>query len=96
MGHFAMTRIWVRLTITGVPVGVQMAWLLCTSTGMPIDVTRSDAVKGSHSATTQGPLAIGGGGNAQPATVHGAPAVIIGMPITNTRGLGTVAWTMPP
>jgi hypothetical protein len=73
-----------------------MAWLLCTSTGRPIEVTRSEAVGGSHSATTQGPLATGGGGNAQPATVHGAPTVMIGMPMTVTRGFGTVGSTMPP
>jgi hypothetical protein len=96
MGYSAVTRVCVEATIVGVPVGVQIAWLLCTNTGMPIDVTRMAAVGGSHWATTQGPLAIGGGGNAQPATVHGAPAVMMGMPITDTRGLGTVGWTMPP
>ncbi|MEZ4769133.1 MAG: hypothetical protein R2844_12005 [Caldilineales bacterium] len=52
---------------TGVPVGVQTAGLSASSSGMPIDRTRSEPAR--NWAVTQGPLATGGGGNAQPATV---------------------------
>jgi len=47
-------------------------------------------------ATTQGPFATGGGGKAQPATTHGIGWDRTGCPITLTRGLGTVAWALPP
>jgi hypothetical protein len=53
-------------TTSGVPVGAQMAWLLCTSNGCPFEKTR--VVPVIHCAVTQGPLAAEGGGNAQPAT----------------------------
>ena len=50
----------------GVPVGTQIAWLSISNTGTPPDETRSAEV--IHIAVTHGPLAAGGGGNAQPAT----------------------------
>jgi hypothetical protein len=74
--------------INGVPVGVQMAWLLCTINGCPFDKTR--VVPTSHCAVTHGPFAPGGGGSAQPATTYGAASVTVGWPLTNTRGLGAV------
>jgi hypothetical protein len=64
--YVAVTRVCVITTISGVPVGVQMAWLSSNKSGCPLDVTRVAAV--IHCAVTQGPLAVGGGGNVQPAT----------------------------
>jgi hypothetical protein len=31
--YIAVARIWVTVITSGVPVGVQMAWLLCTTSG---------------------------------------------------------------
>ena len=31
--HSAVTRVWVTTMSTGVPVGAQIAWLLCTTSG---------------------------------------------------------------
>jgi hypothetical protein len=84
----AVTRVWVTAMMSGVPVGAQIAWLLCTSNGCPLDVTR--VVPITHCAVTQGPLAAGGGGSAQPATTYGAVIVTVGWPLTVTRGFGTV------
>jgi len=36
-----LTRGCVTTTMSGVPVGVQSAWLSCKSSGMPIDLTRT-------------------------------------------------------
>jgi hypothetical protein len=55
--------------INGVPVGAQIAWLLCTINGWPFDVTR--VVPVNHCAVTQGPFAAVGGGSVQPATTYG-------------------------
>ena len=74
--------------ISGVPVGAQIAWLLNTTNGCPFEVTRVEPT--SHCAETHGPLAAGGGGNAQPATTYGPEIVTVGCPLTETRGLGTV------
>ena len=38
--HSAVTRVWVTAMISGVPVGAQIAWLLCTTEGLAI---REDA-----------------------------------------------------
>jgi hypothetical protein len=66
--YIAVARIWVTVITSGVPVGVQIAWLLCTTSGWPFDKTRVEPVGGTHVAFTQGPLAAIGGGNVQPAT----------------------------
>jgi hypothetical protein len=65
----ALTRVWVTAMINGVPLGAQIAWLLCTTSGWPFDVTR--VVPLSHWAVTHGPFAAGGGGSVQPATTYG-------------------------
>jgi hypothetical protein len=52
--------------MSGVPVGAQIAWLLCATNGWPLERTR--VVPVIHCAVTQGPLAVGGGGNAHPET----------------------------
>src|SRR5579871_4929129 len=79
---------------SGVPLGAQMAWLLSTTSGCPLDVTRVEPT--SHCPLTQGPLAAGGGGRAQPATTYGAMIVTVGWPLTVTRGLGAVGCACPP
>jgi hypothetical protein len=65
--YIPFTRVWVTIMFRGVPVGAQIAWLSCKSTGWPMTFTRIEAV--SHWAVTQGPLATEGGGSVQPATV---------------------------
>jgi hypothetical protein len=55
--------------INGVPVGAQIAWLLCTTSGWPLDKTR--VVPVSHCALTHGPFAAVGGGSVQPAIMYG-------------------------
>jgi hypothetical protein len=83
-----MTRTWVTDGMRGVPVGAQIAWLSISKTGCPIASTRVAEVM--NCAATHGPLAAGGGGNAQPATTHGPGKVTTGCPLTSTRGIGTV------
>ncbi len=80
--------------INGVPVGAQVAMLLCTTNGCPFDSTR--VVPLLHIAVTQGPLPLGGGGSAQPATTYGGVINTEGMPLNNTRGFGAVACACPP
>jgi hypothetical protein len=63
--QIALARVWVAAIMSGVPVGAQMAWLLCTRRGWPFEVTLVLPV--SHWAETQGPLPAVGGGNVQPA-----------------------------
>jgi hypothetical protein len=67
MIHVPMARIWVKVMIRGVPVGAQVAWLSTNSNGLPLVVIRVAPV--THWAETQGPLAFGGDGKVQPATV---------------------------
>jgi hypothetical protein len=89
----ALTRIWLATISTGVPVGAQIAWLSKHSSGCPLDVTRVAAV--TNWALMQGPLAAGGGGNAQPAISHGPGMATVGCPLTITRGFGIVACACP-
>jgi len=84
----AETRVCVTAMINGVPVGAQVDVLLCTTKGCPLDRTR--VVPLDHSAVTHGPLPLGGGGSAQPATTYGGVINTVGMPFTNKRGLGAV------
>jgi hypothetical protein len=88
-----VARVWVATMIRGVPVGVQIAWLLCTTSGWPFDMTR--VVPVSHCAETQGPLPAVGGGKVQPATTNGAVVRTVGWPLTLTRGFGAVACAWP-
>lgn len=90
----AETRVCVTAMINGVPVGAQVDVLLCTTNGCPFDRTR--VVPLDHSAVTHGPLPLGGGGSAQPATTYGGVINTVGMPFTSTRGLGAVGWACPP
>jgi hypothetical protein len=52
--------------ISGVPVGTQTAWLSSNSSGWPFESTRVAEL--TNWAVTHGPLPLGGGGIAQPAT----------------------------
>jgi hypothetical protein len=94
LAHVAVTRVCVTVIISGVPVGTQSAWLSSNNKGCPFDVTRNADVM--NCALTHGPLAAGGGGNAQPATRYGVLIVTVGMPFTVTRGLGTLGCAWPP
>jgi hypothetical protein len=76
-----------------VPVGAQIAVLLNTSSGCPIEVTR--AVPTTYCAVTHGPLPAGGGGNAQPATTYGVDRKTVGIDDTATRGFGAVGCACP-
>lgn len=89
----AETRACVTAMINGVPVGAHTEVLLCTTSGCPFEVTR--VVPLVHCAVAHGPLAVGGGGRAQPATTYGAVINTVGWPLTNTRGLGAVGCAWP-
>jgi hypothetical protein len=64
--YIPFTRGWAKITVNGVPVGTQIDWLSCKSTGKPMTLMRSDAV--IQFPITQGPKFAGGTGLAQPAT----------------------------
>src|ERR1700741_2832288 len=94
MPHVAVTWVCVEVIISGVPVGMQVAWLSSSSSGCPIDVTRVAAVV--HCAVAHGgevPLVIAG--NVHPATEYGAAMVTVAMPITVTREFGAVGVACP-
>src|SRR5208283_526316 len=93
MPHVAIARVWASTGTRGVPVGTQVASPVMITTGWPIEVTRTAPTV--HCAVTQGPLPAGGA-NAHPATAYGAAIVVIGMPMTSTRGLGAVGMACPP
>lgn len=84
--HVACARGWVTTTVSGTPVGTQVAAPPWTTSGWPFEVTRTVPV--DQNAVVQGPPAFGG--NGQPATVQGAATVTLGLPPSNTRGLGAV------
>lgn len=84
----AVTRNCADIGISGVPVGAQIAWPLCTSKGCPLE--RTLVVPVIHCAVTHGPLAAGG--SAHPATTYGADRITVGCPLTSTLGLGAVGW----
>src|SRR5262252_1854621 len=92
--HIANTLGCVTATISGVPVGTQMAWLSINSTGMPFDKTRVDPM--TNCAVTHGPFAAIGGGSGQPAITYGVGRFTIGCPLTRTRGFGAVGVACPP
>jgi hypothetical protein len=50
--HIPVTRVWVTVIISGVPLGAQIAWLSKRSTGTPLDKTRVAAL--THCAVTHG------------------------------------------
>jgi hypothetical protein len=67
MAHIPVTRVCVVKINNGVPVGTQIAWLSSKRSGWPSEVMRVALV--IHCAVTQGPLPVGGGGMAHPATM---------------------------
>src|SRR4051812_2714114 len=79
--------------MSGVPVGVQMAVLVCSSTGWPPAMTRTAELV--YCAVTQGPLPAFGGGIAQPATAYVHEMVTAGWPLSSTRGIGAVGVAWP-
>lgn len=89
----ALTRGCVTMISSGVPVGAHTDVLLCTINGCPLDNTLR--VPLSHWPVIHGPLAAGGGGNAQPATTYGVVITTVGWPLTVTRGFGTVGVACP-
>ena len=79
---------------SGVPVGTQVAWLSSSNNGWPFEVSRVAAVV--HCAVTQGGwVPDDSAGSVQPATIYDAATVTVGMPITFTRGFGTVGCAWP-
>jgi hypothetical protein len=83
----------MTLTKSGVPVGMQVAMLSCSSTGCPIDVTRTAAVV--HCAVAHGGAPDDMAGNVQPAIEYVFAIVTIGCPETVTRGLNVTGVAMP-
>ena len=81
---------------SGVPVGVQMDWLVFRRTGWPFEVTRVAAVGAMNVAETQGPLPAFGGGIVQPAIEYCAVATTMGCPPTVTLGTTAVGCAVPP
>jgi hypothetical protein len=90
----ATARVCATIGATGVLVGAQSAWPVNSSSGTPLVKTR--VAPTTHAAVTHGPLAAGGGGSAQPATIQGAIMVTVGWPPTSTRGFVTVGVACPP
>jgi hypothetical protein len=66
MLYIPFTRTWVATIDTGVPFGAQTAWLSWSSTGMPIERTRTAPV--THCAVTHG--------TGDPETLKGQPAIV--------------------
>jgi hypothetical protein len=91
--YVANTRVCAETGSIGVPVGTHTDTPLNIATGCPIDITCTAPT--THCPVTQGPLPAGGM-NAHPAIAYGAAIVAIGIPETNTFGLGTVGSACPP
>jgi hypothetical protein len=79
--HDTVTRDWTVLIDSGTPVGAQVAWPPCTTSGWFIDVTRCEPVV--HDAVAHGPPALGG--NEQPLIVYGVGSSTTALPPTVTR-----------
>jgi hypothetical protein len=69
-----LTLTWTTKHVSGVPVGVHIDWLSCSSTGTPDERTRVAPV--IHCAVAQGGFGVPV--SAQPATVYCAVCVTIG------------------
>src|SRR5437764_14796308 len=82
--------------VSGVPVGthVPVTGGMASSTGMPPASTLE--LPAMIMPLTQGPLAGGGGGKAQPAIMYDAGMVTTGWLPTSTFGLTVVHWACPP
>jgi hypothetical protein len=91
--YVAFTNVCADTGSIGVPVGTHVDTPDRIATGCPFDVTCTAPT--THMPVTQGPLPAGGA-NAHPATAHGPAIVTIGIPDTNTVGLGTVGVATPP
>jgi hypothetical protein len=74
--HVPVTLVCVTVIISGVPLGIQMAWLSSSSTGMPVEVMRVAPV--THWAVTQGNGLPAGVRKGQPATTNGIGCSTIG------------------
>lgn len=83
-----MARACVTRIFTGVPFGAQTAWLDCSRSGMPMEVTRVDAVV--QVLVTQGCGVPPGVVKGQPATVCGLGCRHTAWLLTVTRGLTMV------
>src|SRR5688572_28063937 len=93
LAHNPLTLVCVRTIFSGVAVGMQVATLVCSSTGMPPAMIREAPI--NHCAVTHGPLPPVGT-NGQPVITCGLATVAIAMPLTVTRGNGTVGCACPP
>src|SRR5690348_17587458 len=85
------TRSWAAATISGTPVGTQVAVPPWSTSGCPRVVTRTVPVV--QVAAVHGPPALGGSG--QPATVHGGGRATAFCPDRLTRGAGALGWAWP-
>jgi len=83
------------MTRSGVPVGVQIDWLVSSRTGWPFDVTRVAAVGAMNVAVTHGPLPAIGGGIVHPAIKYCAVATTMGWPPTVTFGTAAAGCAVP-
>src|SRR5215472_6666920 len=90
--HIACTRVCMLTGNRVTPPGAVTAAPDCTTSGCPIEVTRSVPI--THWPVTQG--GTGGGTPGQPATTHGVVINAVGIPITSTRGLGAGGVACPP
>jgi hypothetical protein len=86
MDYIPFTRNCIITTFKGVPVGAQMAWLSCSNTGTPIELTRVAAI--TQVAVVQNGAGMEACGH--PAMAYIQVCVTMGCPPTLTRGLGTV------
>jgi hypothetical protein len=66
LAHNPLTLVCVRVTFSGVAVGVHVETLVCNNTGMPPAVIR--AAPTSHCAVTHGPF--------PPGDEKGQPAIV--------------------
>ena len=94
VGHVAFTFIWVTETVSGTPVGTQVAEPSAMTSGWPPDFTRT--VPTDQVAVVHGPVPAFGGGFAQPEIVQGGDRATVALPPTFTRGLGVVGEACPP
>jgi hypothetical protein len=88
-----LTRIWVCITFTPVPVGTQVAWLLRSSTGTPSALTLLAAL--IHEAVAQGSAPGVIEGREHPVILYRADCVTTARPDTVTRMLNDVGLAWP-
>src|SRR5690606_21825810 len=91
--YMPVTRACVTVIMSGVPLGVQIAWLSNSKTGIPLEVIRLAAV--THCAVIHGKGLPPGVVKGQPAIVYGIGCNTIGCLLTKTLGLGEVGCACP-